>query len=81
MQPLALGKKPVLERRLLDGESLQEVALIECGGVGERRRGALRHMLLELDDVDCYGAGSRDTVLPSVRRGSPSARCRLLRNA
>ena len=57
VQPLALGKKPVLERRLLDGEPLQQIAPIESGRVRERQRGALRHLPLERDDVDCYGAG------------------------
>ena len=36
VQPLALSQEPVFERRLLDGEALEQVALVESGSVGER---------------------------------------------
>ena len=74
VQPLALGKKPVLERRLLDGEPLQQIAPIESGRVRKRQQGALRHVPLELDDVDCYGAGIERHRIAVGMRGSPSAR-------
>jgi hypothetical protein len=35
-QPLALPEEPVLERRLLDREPLEEVSLVEGDGVRER---------------------------------------------
>src|SRR5262249_15613075 len=56
VQALSLAEEPVLERSLLDGEAIQEVASIEGGRVGERRRSALGYQSLELDDVHRYGA-------------------------
>ena len=55
-QPLALAQQPLLERRLVDRESAEQVALIDRAGLCERRRRALADQPLEGRGVDIHGA-------------------------
>ena len=57
VQALALGHEPVLERGLLDCQSLEEVALVERGGLGQRGRCRLRSQPLELAHVHGHRGG------------------------
>ncbi len=52
VQALALAQQPLLERRLVQGESGEEVALVESGGLLQRLEGASLHVLLEGQSID-----------------------------
>ena len=51
-----MGKQPVLERLLLHREAVEEIALVESGRLGERRRGRLGRPELELVHVHRHRA-------------------------
>ena len=56
-QPLPLKHEPFLKGGFLDGQSLEEVALVETRRLGECGRGAVGHTVLEAGDVHIDGSG------------------------
>jgi hypothetical protein len=82
-QPLALSQQPLLERRLLQAQAGQEVALVEPGGLREGLGRSLRRTRLEPLDVardprrvesDLFAVDPQDIRVPEA---APQPRERL----
>jgi hypothetical protein len=56
-EPLTLQHEPLLEEGFLDGEALEEIALVERHGLGECGGGAIGEAVLEAADVHIDGRG------------------------
>jgi hypothetical protein len=56
-KPLPLEHEPFLEQGFLDGEPLEEIALVERHSLGERGRCAVGQAALEAADVHMNGCG------------------------
>jgi hypothetical protein len=56
-EPLTLQHEPLLEEGFLDGEALEEIALVEGHGLGECGRGAVGQAVFEAADIHIDGRG------------------------
>ena len=63
-EPLPLEHEPLLEEGFLDGEPLEEIALIEGHGLGECGRGAVGQAVLETADIHIDGRGVEGNRAP-----------------
>jgi hypothetical protein len=71
-QPLAFAQQPLLERRLVERQSRQEIALVERARAREGLRRAVSEEPLEVRDIDADAAaieGNRVPVEREARRG------------